>query len=83
MSMMVTNITIRSVTTKSKANTSILKGGDVLLSLVFNDKNSRSLQISAKHIVYRCFGRNIIIVINTNNIAIVITLPSLEICSTS
>jgi len=30
-----------------------LKGGDVLLSLVFNDKNSRSLQISAKHIVYR------------------------------
>ena len=31
----------------------ILKGGDVLLSLVFNDKNSRTLQISAKHIVYR------------------------------
>ena len=30
-----------------------LKGGDVLLSLVFNDKHSRSLQISAKHIVYR------------------------------
>ena len=54
MSMMMTNITIRSVTTKSKANTSISKGGDVLLSLVFNDKNSRSLQISAKHIVYRC-----------------------------
>ena len=53
MSIMVTNITIRSVTTKSKSNIPISKGGDVLLSLVFNDKNSRSLQISAKHIVYR------------------------------
>ena len=35
-----------------------MKGGDVLLSLVFNDKHSRSLQISAKHIVYRSLRRH-------------------------
>ena len=48
------------------------------MSLVFNDKHSRSLQISAKHIVYRCFHITIIS-IDITIIGIDITIIGIDI----
>ena len=60
-----------------------LKGrGRIAVIGLQRQKLSKSSDQRQAHCVQVCSGRNIITVINTNNIAIVITLPSLEICST-